>query len=92
MRQELIKKKKNEKFTKLTTCLFLSFTASVTGWSRPPKETLLGPTRVPIYLKIFRSNRVIKATAIKTGSTNMTKLTTINSSRLAPYKDSKSLA
>ena len=44
---------------------FNSFVASVIGCVIPLILILLGPIRFPDNLKIFRSNKVIKATIIK---------------------------
>jgi hypothetical protein len=42
-----------------------SLIPSKRGWGIPRKSTLLGPTRFCLYLKIFRSKRVMNATLIK---------------------------
>lgn len=51
-----------------------NLTASPIGWSRPIKETLLGPIRTPANPRILRSNRVTKATETKNGTTRMINL------------------
>lgn len=49
-----------------------NFTASAKGWNNPINPTLFGPLRIWTKPKIFRSNKVIKATLIKTIIINIT--------------------
>lgn len=56
-----------EKFEIVLTLLLASFKASAKGCKIPCKETLLGPCRLPVSLRIFRSARVMNATDTKTG-------------------------
>lgn len=53
------------------TCLVKSLTASLIGCKSPIRETLLGPTRFCLNLKILRSSRVIKATLMSTKITQI---------------------
>ena len=48
-------------------CFKKSLTASAIGCKNPITLTLLGPSRYWEYPKIFRSNKVIKATLTKIG-------------------------
>lgn len=50
-----------------TTSFMNSLTASAIGCKTPIKLTLLGPFRSCEYLRIFRSNSVIKATLMRRG-------------------------
>lgn len=52
-----------------------NFTASAKGWSKPDQETLLGPLRDWLSPKIFRSNKVTKATFTRTGTITIKNLT-----------------
>ena len=54
-----------------------SFTASAMGWRIPPTDTLLGPFRDCLSPKILRSNKVKKATLIRTGTITTTKLSNL---------------
>jgi hypothetical protein len=53
-----------------------NFTASAAGCKIPPNEGLLGPSRLCLYPKIFRSSKVIKAmfTKIKIININLSKI------------------
>ena len=48
--------------------LIKSLTPSAMGWRRPYGPTMLGPLRSCIYPRTFRSIRVRKATARRTGT------------------------
>jgi hypothetical protein len=50
-----------------------SLTASAIGCNKPIKDGLLGPIRLWEYPRIFRSNKVINATLIKTKINNTNK-------------------
>lgn len=50
----------------LEVSLVSSFRASLNGWRIPFTPTLLGPLRFWVNLRILRSNKVIRATLIKT--------------------------
>ena len=56
-----------------SACLVNNLIASLKGCNKPEKDTLLGPRRNCEKPKIFRSNNVTKATAIRTGKIKIKK-------------------
>jgi hypothetical protein len=67
IKQGLIKKNFQFTFILFSDCLINNLIASLKGWITPEKATLLGPTRVWENPKIFRSNKVTKATFTRIG-------------------------